>query len=165
MTWLQGPPQPGDWVRTTRIIKHGFADYVAAGGIRPGAQGVVIRSIGGRSEVELDGGIFGTVTIRVANRDLRIVRRDGGYDGFRRRRERLNAVRWGVAIALAAPFVVFSAEYLAGGGSIGALPGALALAGISAMDQLLVEAFSHPLSTALFVGAMALASRFAWSSV
>ena len=94
MSWLFRGPEPGDWIKTTELIKVTFTDYLMGddGGIKPGTRGVITRNLGWNTlEANLDTGLFGSVTVRVRPNQVRVTRRAGGTDAYTRTTSRINA--------------------------------------------------------------------------
>lgn len=158
-------PQPGDWIKTTRPIKVALTDYLMGdnGGIRPGTRGVVIRVHGWNSlEVLLDTGLFGSITARVRPDQVRVVSRDGGIDSFRETTSRINAMRFGVAMAFVLPIAYFALVWLLKGGTKDGLIAALADSAIYGMFDLLSYALGNPINALIYIAIVSLAARFAF---
>jgi hypothetical protein len=127
MSWLfGGPPQPGDWIKTTKLVKVGLTDYLLGddAGIPPGTRGVITEASGIFSTIltaRLDGGLFGPVTVRVRAHEVRVVRRNGGIEAYKENAQKRTIVRVAAVIAMFGPILVFAIKYLAAGGSKGGL--------------------------------------------
>lgn len=158
-------PQPGDWIKTTRPIRVSLTDYLMGdnGGIRPGTRGVVIRVHGWNSlEVLLDTGLSGSVTARVRPGQIRVVRRDAGIDSFRETTSRINAIRFGVAMAFVLPLGYFAIVWFLKGGTTDGLTAALVDSAIYGMLDLLSYALSNPINALIYIAIVSVAARFAF---
>lgn len=158
-------PREGDWIRTTRPIKVTMSDYLLGdgAGIKPGTRGVVLRSAGWNSlEVRLDGGLFGSSTIRVKPSQVRVIRRDGGIEAFAASSERLRYARVGVALALALPLLYFVVSWFIHGGTKEGLIVAVLDSFIYGVIDLIGYAISNPLNALLYLLLVTGAWRFAF---
>jgi hypothetical protein len=165
MTFLARNPEPGDWIKTTRPIKLGLSDYLMGdnAGIKPGTRGVVTRNCGWNAvEVLLDNGLFGSVTARVKVRDLRVVRRGAGVTSFRQSTSRINAVRFGVAMAFVLPIAYFALMWFVRGGTRSGLVVALLDSAIYGAFDLLTYALSNPVNAVIYIAIVSAAARFAF---
>lgn len=86
MTWLlSGSPQVADWIKTTEKVPVSFTDALTARGVPTGTRGVVTDIsgfFGSLLVVRLDGGLFGSMTLRLRSSQVRVIRRGGGIEAY-----------------------------------------------------------------------------------
>ena len=121
MSWLLGrAPEIGDWIKTTEKVPVSLTDTLTGGGVPAGTRGVIteVSGIFGSNLVaRLDGGLGGSVKARVRPSQVRVIRRSGGTESYRRSASRRNQVRLGAALALLGPLLYFCITYLLRGGT------------------------------------------------
>ena len=165
MSWFFSSPEPGDWIKTTELIKVTFTDHLMGvdGGIKAGTRGLITRSLGCNTlEAKLDTGLFGSVTVRVKPNQVRVIRRHGGTDAYTQTMSRIKAARAGVAIVLIAPVLWSIVAYLLRGGSTADLGPAIVSAIIDGVLDLMDYALVNPINAVLYVVVLTAAARFAF---
>ena len=152
---------PGDWVRTTAArTPVGWTDGLSGTGLPARTLGVVLERAGSRVFVELDAG-WGTTRAWLHDRDVRLVRRVGGTDVFRRRSHRLTLARVAVAAALALPIAQFLASYLWAYHSFHGVELAFVQAALYGAQDSLLASLHQPGRALIYFAAVTLLGRFA----
>lgn len=156
-------PQPGDWVRLggRHRVPVTLSDHLTDGGIRPGARGVVTSRSGARAVVKFDAG-FGTCHATVRLSDLHVTRRGGGVDAFQDRARTLGWARFGVALALLAPFGLYAVRYIAAHHGVQGLVPSLLIGTLDSFFAVIGSAIANPIQTVIYLVGLAVLSRFAF---
>lgn len=154
MSWfLGGPPQPGDWIKLTDKVPVSFTDTLSGGGVPAGTRGVVTDVsgfFGGHLVARLDGGLFGSMTVRVRARQVRVIRRGGGIEAYEQNASRRGAVRIGAATALLAPLLYFAVTYMATGGTTDGLIAALVGGALYSVLDMIEYLLANPVQGLLY---------------
>jgi hypothetical protein len=108
---FSGSPEPGDWVRLTRMVPVTLADHIGGDGLRRGSRALVIARYGGRVELDVDAG-WGSCRTTVSLGDCALVRKGGGAKAFRSRTRTITIVRVSLALFLSWPILYFVGVYL-----------------------------------------------------
>jgi hypothetical protein len=168
VTWFSGgAPQPGDWIKTTKRVKVSLTDYLLGdgAGVPPGTRGVITETTGLFNialTAQLDGGLFGPVTVRLRPDQVRVIRRGGGLEAYRESAHRRALIRSAAVIATLGPIVIFAARYLAAGGSKGALLVALMNGVFYGVLNTVEYGLTNPMNGLIYCGIVWLIGRLAF---
>jgi hypothetical protein len=138
-----------------------MTDRLTGDGLKPGTRGVVVERTGSRVVVDFDAG-FGTHRATVRSWDVRVVRHNGGFDAFHRRAHTLGWARFGVALALLAPFGVYAARYVLRHHSTSGLVPSLIIGVADSFVGLAAAALSNPIQAVIYLAILTVLSRFAF---
>jgi hypothetical protein len=156
-------PRVGDWVVLTEDVTTGMF----GGRVARGTKGVVLADRGGwftpRLQVRLDVPLA-PVDAVVATSALRVTRRSGGEESFRRRSELANAARWGALVAMMAPLAFFIGQYWWYERTFTGLLPALATGLVASALDLVEFAVAHPTRAVLFAVGSWLIGKFTFRS-
>lgn len=143
-------PRVGDHVKTTEQVAVTITDAMLNRGLPAGTRGVIVDVSGGwispHVVVRLDGGLFGSPTVRLRPRQVKVTRRGAGLQAYERSAGRRAAVRWGAILAVFGPIAWFCLSYLLRGGRPDGLVVALVESAISSAMELVSYALSSPVS-------------------
>lgn len=150
MTIFSAPPQVGDHIKTTEKVAVTITDAILDRGLPAGTRGVIVDVSGGwispRVVARLDGGLFGSPTVRLRPRQVKVTRRGAGLEAYERSAGRRAAVRCGAILAVFGPIAWFCLSYLLRGGNPEGLVAALLDGAFSSAIELVSYALTRPMA-------------------
>lgn len=139
-------PRVGDEVRTTKAT----TTSLWGGTVRPGAHAVVLSVGWIRTSIKVDTG-RSFATVNVPTSSLRVIRRGVGEDRFTERGEVIHLARFGVMLAMIAPFAFFTVRYVMATGGVDGLIETITFGLVQSAVDVVQLAFTNPIRTGIYV--------------